>query len=74
MVHNPKIMFYVRELLPSNRFVSPREYTLFLEQTVRYLSFGFQRVRCYLRYLYEHGDAIRRKQDGIYVYRRNGHA
>ena len=73
-VHRPKIMFYIRELLPGDRFVGAYEYILFLERMVGWVSFGVYRVQHYLRFLYAHGEADRRKQGRAYVYRRNGKA
>jgi len=71
-VHRPKVMFYVRELLPADRFVGAEEYALFLERMVGWISFGVYRVQHYLRFLHAQGEADRRKQGRAYVYRRSG--
>ena len=66
-VHRPKIMFYIRELLPADRFVGAEEYTMFLERMVGRISFGVYRVQHYPRFLHAQGEADRRRQGRTYV-------
>jgi len=68
-VHNPKVFFYVREMLP-DKFVTVKDYAKFLEEAVKYISFGAGRVSAYLRFLHARGEASCRKINGKYLYKR----